>query len=368
MRDFVRQLAQFLRFVSKHSSGISDGFVVGVAMLPTAIGRGAIKSVQWIPSSDPLHQVWVRRKQLRLRASARWPRPRTGWKVGDRDPLTPTFREWRAALEAPLKFKVFALKGSFDLSTPPVMDDLVQALTNFKSGEIYQEFEDAVGLFCLVDQAISDYLNKAVIRYAQDFVAKQPNLETEKWFLLPYRERAKEMMTALLSKAGFLGVKQNLLNLGSKAQPVQLHCVPDSFSIPESKKFAAYIFDDEIGSSNTESTGTLHIVASFGAITDLQIRRHLGNLEAALVYSAPPWGFYASVPAAGVQCVYLPRCTNSLVMESKLSGAISWLVEHRQEIINLAQRRSEILRPNSAPIHSLSLRKSRSARMGKSNR
>ena len=39
----------------------------------------------------------------------------TGWKVPDQDPLTPTFREWRAALESPLKFKVFALKGSLSL-------------------------------------------------------------------------------------------------------------------------------------------------------------------------------------------------------------------------------------------------------------
>jgi hypothetical protein len=37
---------------------------------------------------------------------------RIGWKVPDRDPLSPTLREWRAALESPLKFKVFVLKRS----------------------------------------------------------------------------------------------------------------------------------------------------------------------------------------------------------------------------------------------------------------
>jgi hypothetical protein len=95
------------------------------------------------------------------------------------------------------------------------------------------------------------------------------------------------MMAALERTAEYLGVKDSLLILGSVAQPVQLHCVPDSFSIPESKKFAAYIFDDEVSSSNSDEPGKLHILASFGGVTELQIRRHLGNFEAAEVYSAP---------------------------------------------------------------------------------
>jgi hypothetical protein len=102
--------------------------------------------------------------------------------------------------------------------------------------------------------------------------------------------------------------------------------VPDNFSIPESKKFAAYIFDDEVSTDASEARGRLHVVAAFGGITDLQVRRHLGNFEAAEVYF-DSWGLYACVPGSGTQCVYLPQCVNSLVMQSKLSGAISWLNE-----------------------------------------
>ena len=273
---------------------------------------------------------------------------KTGWTVPDQDPLSPTFREWRAALESPLKFKVFALKDSFTVKKPRLLGDLVQAITHYKSGQIYKEFDDAVGLFTSVDRAVRDYLNKAVISYAQDYVARQPNSETERWLLLPYRTRAKEMMTALVHTAEWLGVKQRLLPLGPTYQPVKLHCVPDNFAIPESKKFAAYIFDDEVSPNKPGEAGKLHIVASFGAVTDLQIRRHLGSFEAAEVYSAP-WGFYATVPASGMQCVYLPRCINSLVMQSRLSGAISWLDERAQEITSLAMRRSQILRLNSEP-------------------
>jgi hypothetical protein len=213
-----------------------------------------------------------------------------------------------------------------------------------------------VGLFASVDRAVRDYLNKAIVSYAQDYVARQPNSETERWLLLPYRVRVKEMMAALIRTAEWLNVKQHLLTLGSNAQPVQLHCVPDNFSIPESKKFAAYIFDDEVSAKNPADAGKLHIVASFGVVTDLQIRRHLGNFEAAEVYSAP-WGFYAAVPASGMQCVYLPRCINSLVMQSRLSGAISWLAERAPEITRLAMRRSQILRLASEPGNTLRGRK-----------
>lgn len=74
-------------------------------------------------------------------------------------------------------------------------------------------------------------------------VAGQPNSETERWPLLPYRVRVKEMMEAPIRNAEWLNVKQHPAPAysGADAQPVQLHCVPDNFSIPESKKFGSYI-------------------------------------------------------------------------------------------------------------------------------
>jgi hypothetical protein len=247
----------------------------------------------------------------------------TGWKVPDQDPLTPTLREWRAALERPLKFKLFAFKGSLGFPKPPLLEKLVRDITDYKKGLIYTEFSSAVELFALVDASVRDYVNRAVVRYAQDYVARQPNSETEKWLLLPYRTRVEEMNSALAFTADDLGIKAGRLTLGSASQPIELHCVPDNFSIPESKKFAAYIFDDEVSSADPKEPGKLHIVASFGSVTDLQVRRHLGNFEAAEVYSAP-WGFYAAVPATGVQCVYLPKCINYLIWSDPSTSARRW--------------------------------------------
>ena len=286
---------------------------------------------------------------------------KTGWKVPDQDPLTPTFREWRAALETPLKFKIFAFKGSLTVRKPPALEGLVREITDYKNGMIYVEFGDAADLFASLESAVQDYVNKAVAGYARDYAAKQPNSETEQWLLLPYRARVVEMRSALERVAQWQGVKQGMLALDSSIQPVELHCVPDNFSIPESRKFAAYIFDDETSGGKSDLTGTLHIVASFGGVTDLQTRRHLGNFEAAEVYSAP-WGFYATVPASGIQCLYLPRCINSLVMQSKLSGAISWLAEHAQQITALATRRSQILKLVSGPADSARISKARTGR------
>ncbi len=149
-------------------------------------------------------------------------------------------------------------------------------------------------------------MNKAVIRYAFDYTAKQPTDETERWLLFPYRARVQEMESALERVAETLGVKKSTLVLGLMAQPIELPCVPDSFSIPESKKFVAYVFEDEAGSRPSDDPANLQIVAAFGGITDLQVRRHVGNFEAAEVY-ADSWGFYATVRASGIQCVYLPR-------------------------------------------------------------
>ena len=79
-----------------------------------------------------------------------------------------------------------------------------------------------------------------------------------------------------------------------------------------------------------------------------------------LKFTQRPWGFYATVAASGMQCVYLPRCINSLGMQSKLSLAVSWLTERAQQITNLAKRRSQILGLNALPVDSPGAEKRRS--------
>lgn len=268
---------------------------------------------------------------------------KTGWKVPDQDPLKPTFREWRAALQSPLTFKVFILKGSLTArKLRGRLGQLMQEVTDYKKGEVYAEFATAADLFRRIDEAVRDHLNRAVARYATDTAAKEPTTESERWLLRPYRARVRDMTSALEKVAESLEIRKGVLKLGGREQPVALHCVPDNFSIPESKKFAAYIFDDEVQDHRQGEPGKLHIVAALGGVTDVQIRRHLGNFEAAEVYSAG-WGFYADEPESGTQCVYLPRCTNSGVMDDKLNSAFSWLTDRAEQIADLAERRRQIL-------------------------
>lgn len=268
---------------------------------------------------------------------------KAGWKVPDQDPLTPTLREWRAALLTPLKFKVFWLRGSISpQKLPGELGSVMRAISDYKTGKIYWEFVDLVDLLNKIDAVVREHLNTATISYAKDVLVKEPTDETEQWLLSPYRSRQKKMLTALETVAGSLGTKKGVITLGDQQQRVSLHAVPDSFSIPESRKFAAYVFDDEVATRKSKESGRLHFIAVFGGITDLQIRRHLGNLEAAKMYSAS-WGFYASEPGSGTQCVYLPRCANSLRMQSAMARAIDWLTQHAKEVAALAELRARIL-------------------------
>jgi hypothetical protein len=267
----------------------------------------------------------------------------TGWSVPGQDPLTPTLREWRAALQFPLKFRVFWLQGS----SPPEtisgpLGEVLKDIANYKEGKVYSQFSSFVDLCVRIDRAVQDYIQLAVVRYVADTVAKAPADETEDWLLSPYKERVSKMSLAFGTVATSLGIKEGRLIFDENPQSVTLHCVPDSFSIPESRKFVAYIFDTEGEDRAVGENGKLNIVAAFGNVSDGQVRRHIGNFEAARVYKGP-WGLFASESASGTQCVYLPQCSNSLAMQSRLSQALDWLREHSKDITELAKRRQQIL-------------------------
>ena len=265
-----------------------------------------------------------------------------GWTVPDQDPLTPTLREWRAVLQTPLKFRVFWLKGS--VKPPSVSGELgkvLQELTKYKTGKTFTEFTDACDLFAKIDRDVQFYINQAVMKYVRDIIVKEPGSESEDWLLSDYRRRHQKMMSALE------GVAQSLQVFGEwqindYKQPVSLNCVPDSFAIPESRKFAAYVIDNEAENRAPGSPGRLHFVAAFGGITDGQIRRHIGNIEGTEIYKGA-WGFFASEGQNGTQCVYLPNCTSSLVMQSRLSQAQEWLRARIWKIQELSHRRQQIL-------------------------
>lgn len=134
------------------------------------------------------------------------------------------------------------------------------------------------------------------------------------------------MIQAALGKvAKILGVPANVLLLASHKQPIRFYSVSDDVSIAEARKFVAYIFYHEEEQHKRGQMGWLPVVCCFRGITDSQIRRRLGNVEATANYPGP-WGFYASNPTSGRQCLYSVRCDNSLRMESALSRAITGLL------------------------------------------
>jgi len=268
---------------------------------------------------------------------------KTGWTVGDQDPLTPTLREWRAALQQTLKFRLFWLKGSVNPSkVPGELGAVLKELTSYKSGKVYMEFASVAELFLKLDNVVQDYVNTAVARYARDAAAKEPSTQTEKWLLSSYRKRAELMQAALERVAEGLGISDNVLHLGKHRQPVSLHSVPAGFGDADAKKFVAYVFDDESEDRKRKALGRLAVIACLGSITDGQIRRHFGNVEASEIYSGA-WGLYAGDPIDGRQALYLPRCSNSLRMEMALSGAITWLNQHENDIKEMATLRQRIL-------------------------
>src|SRR5579872_3639692 len=123
---------------------------------------------------------------------------KSGWTVGDQDPLTPTLREWRAALRQALKFRLFWLDGSISPGeVPGELGRVLNELVDYKTGKVYMEFKSVADLFQKIDRVVQDYLNTAAIYYARDAVAKEPSSETEVWLLASYRKRVDLMTSAL---------------------------------------------------------------------------------------------------------------------------------------------------------------------------
>lgn len=267
----------------------------------------------------------------------------TRWHVGDHDPLTPTLREWRTALATPLKFRLFWWKDSVSPEKlPGEIGEVLRNIVNYASGKMYSKFSDAVDLFVRIDRAMQEYMHLAVFRYVK-YAVPTDDEESEDWLLSAYRIRHGKMQAAFEKQSQALGMRGDVIQIGSgHEQAIALHCAPDSFSIPESRKFAAYVFDDEVSVRSLKDMGRLHFVAVFGNVTGSQIRRHLGNFEAAEVFKAD-WGSFGMEPSTGTQAVYLPHCTNSLVMQARMSEALEWLAPRAEKIAALALFRQQLL-------------------------
>jgi hypothetical protein len=267
----------------------------------------------------------------------------TGWQVGDHDPLTPTLREWRTALATPLKFRLFWWKDSVGPEKlPGEIGEVLRNIIDCASGKMYSKFSEAADLFFRIDRSMQEYMHLAVFRYVK-YAVPTDDEESEDWLLSAYRIRHGKMQAAFLNQSQILGLRGDVIQIGSgHGQAIALHCAPDNFSIPESRKFAAYVFDDEVSARSLKDVGRLHFVAVFGNVTETQIRRHLGNFEAAEVFKAD-WGYFGMEPSTGIQAVYLPHCTNSLVMQARMSEALEWLTPRAEKIAALALFRQQLL-------------------------
>lgn len=268
----------------------------------------------------------------------------SGAVIGDQDPLTPTLREWRVALQTPLKFRVYWLKDSAALATvPDPLRSVLSEISDYQKGKIYSVFTDFADLCLKIDRTVQQFVQLAVTRYVADTVALECGSETEDWLLSAYKDRVAKMQSAFAMVAESLGVRRGTLRVGDIEIAITLNCVPDNFSIPESRKFAAYVFDVEAGPDRKAGDqGKVHFIAAFGGVSDSQVRRHLGNYESARVFRGA-WGLFASEPHSGIQCVYLPGCVNSLVVQARMGGAVTWLESRCAEISELAVRRQQIL-------------------------
>jgi hypothetical protein len=266
-----------------------------------------------------------------------------GFRPRDNNPLSPTLREWAEALQTPEKFLVFWLKGK---AAPEVLGPAWQVLKDiqdYKTGKIFKEYENAADLFQKIDAEVQAYLNLSVRTHHLRIASKSVTEEAQQLQMESYPGRSQLMRDALETVCGGMRNWSNdSLELDGRLVPVKLHTVPDHFSIAESKKFVAYVFDDEARQHIEKDAGRLHIVAVYGNITVQQVRRHLGNYEGARVFT-DSWGCYACEPGSGKQCVYLPQCRSTPAMHGALGLANTWLNEHAAEIADQSRFRGEML-------------------------
>jgi hypothetical protein len=117
-------------------------------------------------------------------------------------------------------------------------------LAGYKTAKTFTEFSNACDLFAKVDREVQAYINRAVKKYVSDILAREPGSESEDWLLSDYGSRQQKMMSAFERVAHSLQMGGEW-QISDQKQPVSLNCVPDSFAIPESRKFAAYVFDNE---------------------------------------------------------------------------------------------------------------------------
>jgi hypothetical protein len=93
-----------------------------------------------------------------------------------------------------------------------------------------------------------------------------------------------------------------------------------------------------------EEMGPLDIILLYHNITDLQIRRHLGNPD--IHVSKESWGYFAVDPERFIQSVYLTHCASPHRLDRQLRRFLVWLddTDQAEMLIKRVEARGHLLK------------------------
>jgi hypothetical protein len=103
--------------------------------------------------------------------------------------------------------------------------------------------------------------------------------------------------------------------------------VPDSFGVPEARKYAGYPFREDTdhlqAAQGTRALGPIHIVAVHKRVTESQIRAHVGNPDIAIIRTS--FGYFSQDRSQATQVAYLTDITDSTVARRRAHELLVWL-------------------------------------------
>jgi len=125
--------------------------------------------------------------------------------------------------------------------------------------------------------------------------------------------------------------------------------VPDSFGIPEARKYCGYPFREDgihlAEARGSRAIGPVHLVAAYKRVTEGQIRAHIGNPDISIIRT--PFGYFCQDRSQAIQVGYLVEIDDSSRARQRANDLLEWLVGDPvfAGIRDLAVRRSVMSRP-----------------------
>ncbi len=289
----------------------------------------------------------------------------------------PGFRD-EAGLHATELEIVAALEGSWDKvvflaheplfrnleAQPDGYRDLLKRVFAFKDGKNVSAFGSRQQLFQSAVDAVAGHAASAIRRYPSRISGKSD--EQAAWELKTFTERHAAIHEAFQKVGGELKDVGSVQSISMEerrrehalyrmifridrrktvALPVVVSVCPDRFSFSEAAQFVGYPFRT-MTEGWKEPLGPLHITCLYRAITDGQIRKHLGNPD--IRVAREHWGFFARDPERSIQGLYLTKCEDEVALRVRLQDALEWMTSNSlREVIATAESRGRILAASS---------------------